>query len=168
MIKFLRLILILLVATPSFAQSVITGVVKDSDGGTAIGANVQIKDTQVATVTDANGQFRINAPQQLPVTIRVTLVGYETQEIEVFEADEALEITLVLDNVLSEVVVTSRRREESLQEVPIPISVISGKFIQQTGAFNVNRLKELIPSVQLYSSNPRNTGINIRGIGSPF
>src|SRR5690606_3005126 len=33
---------------------------------------------------------------------------------------------------------------------------------------NLNRLKELVPSVQLYSSNPRNTGINIRGLGSPF
>jgi iron complex outermembrane receptor protein len=32
----------------------------------------------------------------------------------------------------------------------------------------VARVKESIPSVQMYSSNPRNTGINIRGIGSPF
>jgi iron complex outermembrane receptor protein len=32
----------------------------------------------------------------------------------------------------------------------------------------VNRIKEIVPSVQLYSSNPRNTGINIRGLGSPF
>ena len=32
----------------------------------------------------------------------------------------------------------------------------------------MNRIKELVPSVQLYSSNPRNTGINIRGLGSPF
>ena len=45
---------------------------------------------------------------------------------------------------------------------------MSGSLIEQLGAFNVNRVKELIPSVQLYSSNPRNTGINIRGVGSPF
>ena len=36
------------------------------------------------------------------------------------------------------------------------------------GAFNVNRVKEFVPSVQLYTSNPRNTGLNIRGLGSPF
>ena len=29
-------------------------------------------------------------------------------------------------------------------------------------------MKELIPTLQLYSSNPRNTGVNIRGLGSPF
>src|SRR5690606_6857250 len=67
-----------------------------------------------------------------------------------------------------EVVVTSRRRVETAQNIPIPISVIGGTKIQELGAFNVNRLKELVPSVQLYTSNPRNTGINIRGLGSPF
>jgi iron complex outermembrane receptor protein len=46
--------------------------------------------------------------------------------------------------------------------------VVSGAKAEEAGAFNVNRLKELIPSVQLYTSNPRNTGINIRGLGSPF
>jgi iron complex outermembrane receptor protein len=29
-------------------------------------------------------------------------------------------------------------------------------------------VKQFVPSLQLYTSNPRNTGINIRGIGSPF
>ena len=67
-----------------------------------------------------------------------------------------------------EVVVSSRRRIEKVQDVPIAVSVITGKQAEQTGAFNVNRIKELVPSVQLYSSNPRNTGINIRSLGSPF
>ena len=36
------------------------------------------------------------------------------------------------------------------------------------GAFNVNRLKEMIPTVQFYSTNPRNSSINVRGLGAPF
>ncbi|HEY9183680.1 MAG TPA: TonB-dependent receptor [Gammaproteobacteria bacterium] len=68
-----------------------------------------------------------------------------------------------------EITVTgARRREEAVQEVPIPVSVVDGELITDAGAFNVNRIKELIPSVQLYSSNPRNTGVNVRGLGSPF
>jgi iron complex outermembrane recepter protein len=69
---------------------------------------------------------------------------------------------------LDEIRVTARRREESAQEVPIPISVLSGDLVADTGSFNVNRVKELVPAVQMYSSNPRNTGVNIRGLGSPF
>jgi len=71
-----------------------------------------------------------------------------------------------VDDVIS--VTGARRREEAVQDVPIPVSVVDGELITEAGAFNVNRIKELIPSVQLYSSNPRNTGVNIRGLGSPF
>ena len=65
-------------------------------------------------------------------------------------------------------VITSRRRVETAQDVPIPISVIGGARVEESGAFNVNRLKELVPTVQLYSSNPRNTTLNVRGLGSTF
>src|SRR3546814_7407413 len=37
-----------------------------------------------------------------------------------------------------------------------------------TGSFNVGRLQQLAPALQYYSSNPRNTAVNIRGIGAPF
>lgn len=48
------------------------------------------------------------------------------------------------------------------------MSVVSGELVSEAGAFNVNRLKELIPTVQFYSTNPRNSAINIRGLGAPF
>ena len=64
--------------------------------------------------------------------------------------------------------VTARRVEEAAQEVPIPLSVVNRNLVENAGAFNVNRLKELIPTVQFYSTNPRNSAINIRGLGAPF
>ena len=54
------------------------------------------------------------------------------------------------------------------QEVPIPVSVVRGDLVADAGAFNVNRLKEMLPTVQFYSTNPRNSAINIRGLGAPF
>ncbi|MBN9318513.1 MAG: TonB-dependent receptor [Caulobacterales bacterium] len=65
-------------------------------------------------------------------------------------------------------IVTSRRREESVQEVPVAITVVGGEKIDATGAFNVGRLQQLAPTIQFYSSNPRNTAVNIRGLGVPF
>ncbi|UPT61491.1 MAG: Plug domain-containing protein [Hyphomonadaceae bacterium JAD_PAG50586_4] len=67
-----------------------------------------------------------------------------------------------------EIVVTARRVQENLQDVPIPVSVVSGAFVSDSGSFNVNRLKEIVPTVQFYSSNPRNSAVNIRGLGAPF
>ena len=76
--------------------------------------------------------------------------------------------TLAQSSGVEEIQVTSRRRTELAQDVPIPVTVVSGQLVADSGAFNVNRIKELIPSVQLYSSNPRNTAISIRGQGTTF
>ena len=67
-----------------------------------------------------------------------------------------------------EILVTARRRQETAQEVPLAISVIGGEHIDNTGAFNVGRLQQLTPTLQYTSSNPRNTTLSIRGIGTPF
>jgi len=67
-----------------------------------------------------------------------------------------------------DVVVTARRRAETIQTVPIAMSVIGGTALAETGAYNVSRLTQLQPTLQFYSTNPRNSAANIRGLGAPF
>jgi iron complex outermembrane receptor protein len=66
------------------------------------------------------------------------------------------------------VIITARRFEEDLQAAPLPVSVLSAGKLDDSGAFNVGRLKEAIPTLQFYASNARNTAVNIRGLGAPF
>lgn len=68
----------------------------------------------------------------------------------------------------SDIMVTARRRSETAQDVPIAVTVLGGEQLAETGAFNVGRLQQLAPTLQFYSSNPRNTTLNIRGLGVPF
>ena len=67
-----------------------------------------------------------------------------------------------------DVVVTARRRAETIQSVPIAMSVIGGTALAETGTYNVNRLTQIQPTLQFYSTNPRNSAANIRGLGAPF
>ena len=67
-----------------------------------------------------------------------------------------------------DIVVTARHRTESAQSVPLAISVLGGLTLERTGAFNVNRLQQLAPTLQFSSSNPRNSAANLRGLGAPF
>jgi iron complex outermembrane receptor protein len=62
----------------------------------------------------------------------------------------------------------ARRREEAAQDVPIPLTTLSGELLVDTGTFNVSRLQNIVPTVQFFSSNPRNTFVNIRGLGQPY
>ncbi|QHL91042.1 TonB-dependent receptor [Sphingomonas changnyeongensis] len=66
------------------------------------------------------------------------------------------------------VVVTARRREEGVQDVPLAVSVLDSATLDQTGNNNIGRLQQLLPSFQFFSTNPRNSAANIRGLGAPF
>ncbi|WP_281336584.1 TonB-dependent receptor [Flavobacterium eburneipallidum] len=160
----------LLLFSATYAQSVLEGSLKNDQNTPIEGVNVVLKGTTTNTTTDANGKFTIDT-KELPYSIIFQYDGFKTKEIEIKKAPTGpLEIILLddVENVLTEVVVSSRRRIEKIQDIPIAVSVVTGKQAEQAGAFNVNRIKEIVPSVQLYSSNPRNTGINIRGLGSPY
>src|SRR5262245_26928231 len=63
---------------------------------------------------------------------------------------------------LQNVIVTARRREERSQDVPLAIAVLDAQAIDSRGTFNVGRLQQLQPSIQFYSSNQRNSAVNIR------
>ncbi|MBL7882554.1 MAG: TonB-dependent receptor, partial [Bacteroidia bacterium] len=163
--------LLLFIGLTAFSQNnlQIIGKINDARGETITGAIVSIKGTNSYSTTDSIGRFNISTDKKYPLALVVQYIGFKPQEIQVNELTVfPIEISLKEDNLLSEVVVSARRRQETAQEVPVPITVIGGPLIQDAGAFNVNRLKELVPSVQLYSSNPRNTGLNIRGLGSSF
>ncbi|HEY5809333.1 MAG TPA: TonB-dependent receptor [Povalibacter sp.] len=81
---------------------------------------------------------------------------------------EATEAGASAGKTLESIVVTARRREEQVQDVPLAISVVNSATLENTGTFNVGKLSQLQPSIQFYSSNPRNSAANIRGLGAPF
>ncbi|HWL63174.1 MAG TPA: TonB-dependent receptor [Steroidobacteraceae bacterium] len=80
----------------------------------------------------------------------------------------AVSAAIAEDEELDAVTVTARRRDEELQDVPLPVSVVDGTFLEEQGSFNVARLQQLQPALQFYSQNPRNSFVNIRGFGAPF
>jgi iron complex outermembrane receptor protein len=169
---------ILFVSTSLFAQGmpgIITGVVRDSSSAAIPG--VVVHATNLATgaafdaVTDEQGSYQIGALVPGRYRLETKLDGFETDDREVLvEAGTTIRISVTLEpaHLTEGVIVTARRIEESAQDVPIPLSVVGGTVVSEAGAFNVNRLQEIVPTVQFYSTNPRNSAINVRGLGAPF
>ncbi|MDX2195201.1 MAG: TonB-dependent receptor [Cytophagales bacterium] len=151
------------------AQSIITGKIVDRNNKPIAEAIISVRGDKAQAITDSTGVYKIEVAKKYPFTLQISTVGYKPVEIELYEAPEGnLESTLREDNLLGEVEVSSRRRKENVQDIPIAVAVVAGEVAENTGSFNVNRVKEIVPSVQLYSSNPRNTTLNIRGLGSTF
>jgi len=71
------------------------------------------------------------------------------------------------DDVIDEIVTTARRREESLHEVPLAISVMSGDDLERIGAADIIAIGQSSPNVTLEVSRGTNTTLTafIRGVG---
>ncbi|MEJ2603971.1 MAG: TonB-dependent receptor [Gammaproteobacteria bacterium] len=68
---------------------------------------------------------------------------------------------------IEEVVVTARRREESLQDVPLSITAFSGEDLARIGALDITAVGQTTPNVTLEVSRGTNTTLTafIRGVG---
>lgn len=68
---------------------------------------------------------------------------------------------------VQEIIVTALRREQSLQDVPLAISAISGQTLQDAGVIGVDGIAALVPSLALVANNqPLAQSYRIRGLGS--
>ncbi len=94
-----------------------------------------------------------------------TANAYDLEGVQLAQAAAPVEAEAVPQNVI---IITARRRQEAAQEVPLAISTLDGRTINETGNFSVQKIQQLTPTLQVYSSNPRNTSVNIRGLGVPF
>lgn len=70
------------------------------------------------------------------------------------------------DRVIEEVMVTARRREEGLSDVPIAISTLSGDFIQETNMSDIIGLAEQVPNLAFGEAFNSSDRFAIRGIST--
>ena len=81
---------------------------------------------------------------------------------------EAQEPTPAADSdTIQEVTVTARRREESLQDVPIAVSAFSAEQLERIGALDITTLQQTTPNLTLQVARGSNSTLIafIRGVG---
>jgi iron complex outermembrane receptor protein len=114
-------------------------------------------------------QFRRAGALTLRSSVAIAALAFSNAAFATDEtagaADEAAEYSGFADSG-DAIVVTARRREESSQDVPIALSVVGAQTLERTGNFTLNQVQQLVPSLQVTSTNPRNSNVNIRGLGA--
>lgn len=67
----------------------------------------------------------------------------------------------------AEIVVTSRKVEENVQEVPIAVSVIRGEQLQDVAATDISELQSYVPNLSIYQGRNQSTTLTafLRGVG---
>ena len=115
-------------------NATISGNVRNSNTKEGAGAvSVTVKDGTVGTFTDDKGNFKLSV-KSLPITILVSSVGYELQEIT-FTSSSFMQVEFKPSSALGqEVVVSATRVPQKIMESPVSIERVSAANIRNAPA----------------------------------
>src|SRR5690606_7958420 len=82
----------------------------------------------------------MNARSTLALAVAASFASWPAGAQEAGRTAPATRSTPAMEEVVA--VTAARRREEAVQDVPIPISIVDGGLVTDSGSFNVNRVKE--------------------------
>jgi TonB-linked SusC/RagA family outer membrane protein len=160
--------LIVISSTELLQSIVVSGTVADATGEPMIGVNVFVKGTSIGSITDVNGRFSLNVPDNSAILV-FSFIGYATQEIKVGN-QRTINITLQEDNQqLDEVVVVAYGTAKK-KDLTGSLTAIDTKMVVAQSTSTVSSVLEgVAPGVQVTGIDGQpgiDMSIRVRGLGS--
>src|SRR5690554_1720744 len=146
----------------------ITGTVTGSDDGQPIpGASVFVKGTTMGTITQIDGDYTINVPQDAEVLV-FSFVGMQTQEQEI-AGRSVINVTLGSDVIAMDEVIVVAYGTSTKGAFTGSAAVMSAEKIEKRQVSNIsNALSGAMAGVQILSDNGQpgtSATVRIRGVG---
>src|SRR6185437_3472482 len=119
------------------------------------------------TITDAYGNYNLQNVSPGKYTVVVSAIGYAYQNKDVMVKSSGAVLDFQLHNSLvrlDEVVVTAEKKEELLQKIPVSITALSAKQVQEYQLWNSKDLTAIIPNLNSNNSGDERNVTSIRGI----
>ncbi|MHB1106930.1 MAG: TonB-dependent receptor [Lutibacter sp.] len=166
--KLLSIIFVLFMGSVMFAQTSITGTVKEAKTGEPIpGANIKVAGKSIGTTTDFDGNFSFKVAQNPPFTLEISLIGYASTKVEITQSEQR--ISVVLDEAataLDEVVVSASRTPERVLESPVTIERMDIRDIKNTSSPTFYDGLENLKGVDVNVSSFTFKSVNTRGFAT--
>lgn len=171
-------VLVLLAAVPAAAQdpaadpetAAVQGRVTAGTGEAVAAVTVRVLGTDRTAFTDDAGRFRMTRLQPGARTLAFETLGYRSRVVEVdLVAGRVTTLDVVLTSAplaLEGVVVTSQKRQQAVQDVPITITVHDGDFLRSAGIGQFDDLSAYTPGLEVQIQSPSTPGFVVRGITS--
>lgn len=158
------------VLTAQAQERTVSGTVTSDEGGEGLpGVNVVVKGTAVGTVTDIDGNYRLQVPENAEV-LQFSFIGYTTEEVEIGNQTTINQSMASDVQSLNEVIVTAQGIERDERSLGYAVQQLDGEAIQQRSSPDVlNSLQGKIAGVNIASGSGApgaSTNINIRGFTS--
>jgi len=147
----------------------ITGTVKSANGQPLPDVTVSIKNTSFGTKTDANGYYKINAPDKNSILV-FSHIGYTSQEVKVGNKT-SFDIVLQENGKSLEEVVVIAYGTQKKASVTGAVSTVKGDVLAESPVANIsNALAGNVAGVSMRPNGGQpgmdNPVINVRGVGT--
>jgi len=168
---YLILVFILLLSFSAFAQKgIVKGrIIADSTHPVEF-ATIYLKGTSLGTVTDADGLFCIHGIKPGSYTLIFCHVGFASIEQTITISSDKLLVDVTLHTQTKEdekeIVITATQTEKDIQDLPIPVTVITQAQIKQMGSMRLNEV--LQEQTGLAIINDHGTGIQLQGFNPEY
>ncbi|TGV02875.1 TonB-dependent receptor [Flavivirga rizhaonensis] len=130
-----------------FAQTDISGTVKDKSGMPITGANILILGSASGTTSDFDGNFSFTSNASGEQTIQVSFIGYSSIEQSINLDGSEITLQFILKeggNELDEIVLTATSTTRSQKETPLSITSFGAKQLSKT---NISSQADVLRSV---------------------
>ncbi|MEQ1678211.1 MAG: TonB-dependent receptor [Chitinophagaceae bacterium] len=128
--------------------------------------SVVVKGTSQGTYTNSNGGFSLKVAK-LPVTLVISSIGYETQELTVTDASKPVQVDFKVNNTLGqEVVVAATRAPQRLLESPVTVERMSSSVIRNVAAPSVYEAITNLKGVDVHTASLTFRTVTTRGFVS--
>ncbi|NQU51547.1 MAG: carboxypeptidase-like regulatory domain-containing protein, partial [Bacteroidetes bacterium] len=151
-----------------FAQTTISGTVKDAKTGDLMqGVNIIVLGKSLGTVTDYDGKFSLKINQEPPLMLKVSMVGFVPSLIEINQNNQLVNVSLEeTDTELNEVIISASRTPERVMESPVTIERMDIRAIQNTTASSFYDGLENLKGVDVNTNSFTYKSINTRGFAT--
>jgi outer membrane receptor protein involved in Fe transport len=169
MIKRIILVaFVLLGSTAMFAQTTVTGTVKDAATGDLIpGVNIKVARKALGTQTDFDGNFTLKVTDNPPFTLEFSSLGYQTTKVEITKNRQVIEV-LLKENAtsLDEIVISASRTPERIMESPVTVERLDSRAIKNTSSPSFYDGLENLKGVDVNTSSLTFKSVNTRGFAT--
>lgn len=149
-------------------DEVVIGTVVDAQTGETLpGVTISVKDTEIGTATDVNGEFELSVPS-LDDALIFSSIGYQPQEISI-EGRDVIEVSLEKAVYTGEELVVVGYGVQRRSDITGSVGIATPDDLEQPSFNALQSLRGKVAGVNIFSNSGAPTGSNrvvIRGVGS--
>lgn len=142
------------VKTIAQGNSTVTGNIKNTTGESVAAVSITVKNGTAGTFTDDKGNFKLITTAKPPFTIVISSIGYASQEIEITNNAQTVNVSIVSTPSLGqEIVVAASRLPERILEAPVSIERITASQIRNAPGASYYDVLANIKGVDIVTSS---------------